>query len=167
MKDHLWEQHLIKIESGFDPSVSVINNTLVENLMLIWNKASISILSKTRIMQKFRDYHQKYRNLLKPYKERQYEDDYVAKMRKLREDSKKLFDVVACKCDFKSYPCETYRRVPISGRLSHSRWFTTAIIFRLYVASQVPTTNLMILTVFAVKVRTCMVSIYVFHFFLL
>lgn len=102
MKEYLFKQHLNKIESGFEPSVSIIANELVDNLTLIWNKPSIPIVSKRRIKQKFRYYHQKYRNLLKPYKERKDKEDYKEKVRKFREDSKKLFDIAACKCDFKS-----------------------------------------------------------------
>lgn len=65
-------------------------------------KASIPMVSKTRIRQKFQDYHQKYRNLLSPYKECKDKEDKKAKVCKFREDSKELFDIAACKCNFKS-----------------------------------------------------------------
>ena len=48
-----------------DPSVSEICDTLVPKIEQIWTRASISIVSSKRILQMIKDYHAKYRNLLR------------------------------------------------------------------------------------------------------
>lgn len=79
----------------------------------IWDKASLPTVSHKRILQLIRDYHEKYRCLMKPYKERKNGSSYQEKIQKFKDDSLKLFDICSCKCkDSNLCSCEKSARVP-------------------------------------------------------
>ena len=97
MKAYLALKTSMKGESEKDPATAVIADELANKLMQIWKKASIPTVSKTRIVQKIRSYHNKWRNLQKPYQKRKNTKSYIEKIEKFKEASTVLFDVAACK----------------------------------------------------------------------
>lgn len=103
----------IKNENQFDPSVKVIAQRLALIIIQIWEKASIPTVTKTRIEQKIRSYHDKYQKLIKPYKQRKNVPSYKMQLAKFEEDSKKLFDVAACKCNFNTCACVKSQKVSL------------------------------------------------------
>ena len=52
-------------------------------------------------------YHDKYRNILKPFKSRQHDESYLLKLRVFNDEASiKLFDIAACKCLDVSHLCK-------------------------------------------------------------
>lgn len=100
-----------------EPAFAEISEFVVDKLEDIWNKASIPVVSRKRIVKLLQTYHTKYLNLLKPFKSRQNNSTYKTKIQSLKnEASTRLFDIAACKCDLTSEPvlciCEKSRKVP-------------------------------------------------------
>jgi len=54
-----------------DPAVADVAKLVAHAVEKVWYKASIPVISHQRICEKIRDYHDKYRNLIKPFKGRQ------------------------------------------------------------------------------------------------
>jgi hypothetical protein len=82
-----------------------------------WHKASIPIIEHRTILARIKAYHEKYRNILKPYESRKNVDRYKYKLLEFQNESKKLFDIATCKC--KTYDnclCEKDRKVPLKER---------------------------------------------------
>jgi hypothetical protein len=83
-----------------------------------WYKASIPIIEHRTILARIKAYHEKYRNILKPYESRKNVDSYKYKLLEFQNESKKLFDIATCKC--KTYDnclCEKDRKVPLKERV--------------------------------------------------
>ena len=64
----------------------------------IWKRASIPIVSTRRIHQMLDKWKDKFRNILRPYKQRQSEISYNNRLVAFRDECLKLFDVASCKC---------------------------------------------------------------------
>ena len=64
-------EHSNKMNSKEQPSVTEVAVIVAKKLEAIWQKASISTQSRTRIVKQMKNYHDKHSNLLKPYKARQ------------------------------------------------------------------------------------------------
>lgn len=82
-------------------------------------------------MARIRAYHEKYRNILKPYESRKNVDSYKYKLLEFQNESKKLFDIATCKC--KTYDnclCVKDRKVPLKERefLSDQRTIRSMMI---------------------------------------
>lgn len=106
-----------KKETKKEPTFAEISEVVVDKLEDIWNKASIPVVSRNRIVKLLQTYHTKYVNLLKPFKSRQNDSTYINKIQSFKnEASLRLFDIAACKCDLTSESvscsCEKSRKVP-------------------------------------------------------
>lgn len=83
----------------------------------LWEKASIPVIDHRSIVRRIRGYHDKYRMLLKPYKTRKLTQTYINSLEKFKMESKRLFDIAACRCDIsKVCNCEKSRKVPLCER---------------------------------------------------
>jgi len=98
--------------------VSDVCEEVAEKVMKQWELASIPIIDHRKIVKKIKAYHDKYRNLLKPYASRKNVKSYCDKIKLFRENGKSLFDIATCKCEsFDSCNCETLRKIPIAERI--------------------------------------------------
>lgn len=107
--------------SAKEPTFADISEEVAVQLKEIWEKASIPVVSHDRILQLLQKYHEKYKNLMKPFKERQNNDTYKAKLQGFKEAAQvTLFDIAACKCkcDLSSplCTCNKSRKVPANER---------------------------------------------------
>jgi hypothetical protein len=106
-------QMLQKDGRSKEPNIHEIIEHVAAHVQSVWLKASIPVLSHQRILEKLRNYHDRYRNLLKPYKKRCKDPGYVDKLNMFRSEAKVLFDIAACKCrDFSACGCDGAQRVP-------------------------------------------------------
>ncbi|CAH0552762.1 unnamed protein product [Brassicogethes aeneus] len=112
MLHYFWIRNEIKSNTRSDPSVKIISEKLAQTIIQIWETSSIPTVSKTRVEQKIRSYHDKYQSLMKSYKQRKNVPSYKSKLAKFEEDSKQLFDIAACKCDFAHCICDK-KKVPL------------------------------------------------------
>jgi hypothetical protein len=98
---------------GKEPRVSAICDVVTEEVEAIWMKASIPVVSHTRVLKLLRSYHDKYMKLLKPYKARHRQNKYKKQLNAFRMLAKvTLFDIAACKCDDdNNCKCEGNRKV--------------------------------------------------------
>ena len=55
-------EHSNKMNSKEQPSVTKVANIVAKTLAAIWQKASIPTVSRTRILQQMKNYHDKHRN---------------------------------------------------------------------------------------------------------
>lgn len=118
MKFYLFvKQELKHTPTSKEPTVSEIGETIATKLEDLWIKASIPVVTRARIMQMIRTYHDKYRNLLKSSKGKAGRESYQRKVETFKRDSKKLFDIAACKCkNTNTCTCSRDRKVPIEER---------------------------------------------------
>lgn len=115
LKCYLWVRQELKQGSRKEPTVSQISTVLCTKLTVIWEKASIPVLSNARIMTLIRTYHEKYMRLLKQPKAKQSSEIYQKRLEQFKQESReKLFDIAACKCVFVSCKCERIKKVPAS-----------------------------------------------------
>lgn len=115
MKHYLLERVNLKpTRDAKEPTVRDISEKSATVIERIWRKASIPIISHTRVLQLIRAYHDSYRKLLKSCKGRKNEDGYKAKLLAFRNESKKkLFDIASCKCVRGTCSCSKERKVPV------------------------------------------------------
>lgn len=116
MQYYLFVKHKLKSEiTSKEPSVSSIAEIVAIDIEKVWLKASIPIVSHTRVLQMIKTYHDKYRNILKLAKSRINNDTFKKKLENFQNESKNsLFDIVACKCvEFSICNCEKSRKLPI------------------------------------------------------
>ena len=59
---HVRLEHSNKMNSKEQPSVTEVATIVAKKLDAIWQKASIPTVSRTRIVQKVKNYHDKHRN---------------------------------------------------------------------------------------------------------
>lgn len=116
MKHYLLERiHLKPTRDAKEPTVGEISENLATVIEGIWRKASIPIISHTRVLQMIRTYHDRYRKILKSFKGRKNQDGYKAKLLAFRKESKQtLFDIASCKCvdGRPTCSCSKDRKVP-------------------------------------------------------
>lgn len=80
----------------------------------IWNKASVPVLHRVRIISLIKREHEKLLNVLKSYHGRKKNVNFQHKVQAFKKEAKALFDVAACKCnDFELCHCEKSRKVHI------------------------------------------------------
>lgn len=116
MQYYLFVKHKLKPEiTSKEPSVSSIAEIVAVDVEKVWLKASIPIVSHTRVLQMIKTYHDKYRNILKSAKSRINNDTFKKKLEHFQNEAKNgLFDIAACKCvEFSICNCEKSRKVPI------------------------------------------------------
>jgi hypothetical protein len=69
MKCYLNEKLKMKQQNeGREPCFTQISQIVAINLEAVWQSASIPTVSRTRIIQLIRKFHDEYRSLLKPFK---------------------------------------------------------------------------------------------------
>lgn len=118
MKQYLYTRQEIKMGGqAKEPTVTEVSAIIITDLEEIWKRASLPTISKERIMERLREYHAKYRKLLKPYKQRQGVATYMSQIEAFRKSAKNIFDIAACKCKtFDNCSCEKSRKVPLKER---------------------------------------------------
>ena len=108
----LVQNQLYYDRDGQHPTISEISEVVVQKVELLWNKASIPIVSHTRVLHKIRQYPEKYKEIMKQPKSRQNRDSYKIIFKTFCSEAKNLFDVAACKCKIGQCQCEKMFRVP-------------------------------------------------------
>lgn len=118
MKGYLWIKYELKPKmSSKEPTIGEIAVKLAEKIEKIWNNASLPTVTRTRVLQLIRTYRNNYRNLLKPYKTRKTNNNYLERLKKLTDGSRKLFDISYCK-----YVCFESCLCPKAVKVSKPEW---------------------------------------------
>lgn len=105
VKYFLYVKHDLNLTRPRD-AVAIICENIAIKAEELWERASIPVVSHARILQMLRSLHDKYRNILKPFKGRQNDPSYVEKLRLFREkEGETLFDISACKCGIVNITC--------------------------------------------------------------
>ena len=106
-------EHSNKMNSKEQPSVTEVATIVAKKLEAIWQKAFIPTVFRTRIVQQVKNYHDKHRNLLKPYRTRKNNVNYKVRIAKFQHEAESLFDICACKCKEEAVcNCPTELKVP-------------------------------------------------------
>ena len=97
-----------------EPEVRDISEIVASSVEMLWLKATLSIISHTRVVQLIRSYHDTYTKLKRNMKRNNTE-----KFDRFRVDARsKLFDIAACKCrSFDACNCEKSRKIPAEEQL--------------------------------------------------
>lgn len=101
-----------KSNTSKEPTVKEIASVVCNDVMEVWNRASLPIVSQKRVQKLIETYHQTYRGLLKSFKGRQGNESYKKKMANFKADANKLFDICSCKCNPVKCNCQKERKVP-------------------------------------------------------
>lgn len=114
MKYYLYIKYELKTDKTTkEPTVQEISERLAQEVLDIWQKASLPTVSRKRVLQLIRAYHDKYRSLMKPYQSRQTNKNYKQKIDTFKAESHRLFDICSCKCKLISNcSCLKDSRVP-------------------------------------------------------
>lgn len=121
-------------QCGKEPSFVEVCNELVPKIANIWKTASIPTVSRDRIVQLIRKYHDKYLSLIR-YPKSKRNMQYELKVNSFKIDySERLFDIASCKCEFSACKCEKSRKVPIQKQkfLLDQRSFRKMSTYRKY-----------------------------------
>lgn len=114
---YLFIQHDLKDKNnGKNPSVCDILNILVPKIEEIWQTASIPTVSRRRIWDKLKTFHQRYKNIQKNLKCRKDTATIQYKLIAFRKEASNLFDVASCKCNYENCKCEKSKKVPVRER---------------------------------------------------
>lgn len=119
LRQYIFTRNYLKLEGQLkEPTFSEVVKIIVPSLETLWKKASIPIISTERIIERIRDYHCKYRNLMKPFKQRSNIPSFIKKTEEFKDKSKVLFDIASCKCkNCEKCICEKNKKVPVTERL--------------------------------------------------
>lgn len=106
--------NLAPVTGSQEPKFSQIAENVADNVEEIYFTALIPTVSHTRVVKMITSYHDKYRGIMKPYKERKNNESYQTKIKAFLEEARKsLFDIAACKCkDFSACTCQKADKVP-------------------------------------------------------
>ena len=70
-------------------------------------------MSHDRVRAMLKNYHQKYRNILKSYQTRKAKKIYKLKLEEFKQEASKLFDICTCKCkETVCHCCKTRKVLP-------------------------------------------------------
>jgi len=119
MKAYLFKRNELKVTPiSKEPMFAEVAIPIALQIAGLWLKSSIPIISHQRVVEKLKLYHDKYRNLLKPYKSRKYDQKYISKLEEFAKQSEtQLFDIAACKCmEINNCTCAKDRKVPMAER---------------------------------------------------
>ena len=109
--------NLVKLQmkeelNGKDPSHFEISSKVTLQIELLWQKASLPIVSHHRVRAILKNYHEKYRNILKSYQTRKDKKNYKLELEEFKQEESKLFDICTCKCKETVCHCCKTRKVP-------------------------------------------------------
>lgn len=110
MKCYEWNRLQVKIKnvSNKEPAFSEIAEIVTRKVEGVWQKASIPIVSHTRVIQLLKAYHSKCKNIIKSLKRLATE-----KTTEFLQQSEILFDICSCKCKIISQcNCPREAKVP-------------------------------------------------------
>lgn len=97
-------------------NMSIINIAAIigKEVLLVWQKASLPVLSQRRINKMIVDYHFKYKNILKSINSTHKSLDFNAIVNSFKTDAiNSLFDICSCKCfNFTTCTCPKEQKVP-------------------------------------------------------
>ena len=71
----------LKADGNLAPSVTQISSICSVEIESLWRKASIPIVSHSRVLKLIRTFHDEFRNLMKPYKRQKGDTRYIAYQR--------------------------------------------------------------------------------------
>ncbi|CAH1111453.1 unnamed protein product [Psylliodes chrysocephalus] len=139
----------LKGDRSKQPPDSEVAKIVANKIQHIWNLASLSTVTHNRIVAMITYYHKKYRNLIKPLKQRNT-PFLQSKIDNFKTQSKRLFDI--CLSIREGYcPDNLSKKDP--GKMGHARWLTTANrLLRLYISTELLSENLILLANFVMKV---------------
>lgn len=100
-------------QNNKDPSHRDIAEKVTQEIELIWQTASLPIVSHERVLAMLKTYHEKYRNILKSYQKNKRSDNelYQGKLLLFKDNANQLFDICTCKCN-NECSCKKSRKVP-------------------------------------------------------
>lgn len=110
MKFYEWVRQDLKVRNNTtkEPTFLEIADIVGTKIEELWIKSSIPIVTHKRVLQLLKSYHSKCYNLKKSLKKLKKE-----KLEEFRVQSRKLFDIAACKCkEFASCTCLREKKVP-------------------------------------------------------
>ena len=90
-------KYTLEAEGNLSPSVSKLCDICSAEMESLWKKASIPIVSHTRVLKLLRTFHEEFLNLMKSYKGRKSEMKYIDKLSNIETKCReKLFDIASC-----------------------------------------------------------------------
>ncbi|KAK0067237.1 hypothetical protein Bpfe_003335 [Biomphalaria pfeifferi] len=99
MKYYSHIRQKLSSDQAKEPTVSEIAEIVATDIEAVWHKASIPVVSHTRILKMIRNSHDELRKLMKPFKGRKADNKYLLKLQEYADKSRqKLFDIAICKC---------------------------------------------------------------------
>jgi len=100
MKALLYIKYELSVKPGNNKTVPLALrvNVLVTKIAALYKKACIPTVSKRRIFVLITKHHTKYGKLMKSYRQRSSTEKFKNNVQAMVKDSKKLFDIAACKC---------------------------------------------------------------------
>lgn len=132
-------------QNHYQNMVSDTSKEVSELVMRLWKLSSLPTIPHRTITTKIKAYHDKYRNLMKPYKERCNIESYKQRIQLFKDDAQSLFDISLCKCSkFDECSCKKQTKVPVLERafLSDQRSDRKMIIGNVDLATTKLMTNL-------------------------
>ena len=116
-EDTLKYYNLVKFQlkeasNGKDPSHSEVSSKVTAEIEALWEKAFLPVVFHDRVRAMLKTYHQKHRNLLKPYQTCKEKGSYKAKLLAYKQEAMKLFDICTCKCTGEFCKCLKSRKIP-------------------------------------------------------
>ncbi|KAK0043130.1 hypothetical protein Bpfe_027477 [Biomphalaria pfeifferi] len=113
MKYYSHIRQKLSSDQAKEPTVSEIAEIVSTDIEAVWHKASIPVVSHTRILKLIRNSHEELRKLMKPFKGRKADNKYLLKLQEYADKSRqKLFDIAICKCVPGNCGCAKQNKVP-------------------------------------------------------
>ncbi|CAH1107402.1 unnamed protein product [Psylliodes chrysocephalus] len=113
LKCYLWTRYNLKPpNSGKEPTFFEISLVLSDKILRLWQKASISTVTRKHVSQLIKTHHDKYLKLLRFPKSKK-NNSYKISVQKFQIENTRLFDISACKCDiFEQCSCDKEKKIP-------------------------------------------------------
>ena len=106
------------------PPYAKIMNAVIDQVLSVWNSASIPALSVKRCQDMIKSHHDRYNDMKKNYSRDKDRSSFKEKLETFREFSDKLFDIAFCKCSSK---CTCPRELKIPEADEGTRGFWTRV----------------------------------------
>ena len=98
-------------KSKCPPPYAKIMNAVIDQVLSVWNSASIPALSVKRCQDMIKSHHDRYNDMKKNYSRDKDRSSFKEKLETFREFSDKLFDIAFCKCSSKC-TCPRELKIP-------------------------------------------------------